>query len=72
EHVVKQRYATGFSLGLLAKDVGIAADLMRAVKLDAPLSMLLDERYKAALARLGPARDNSEAILAWNNDKQES
>lgn len=72
EHVVKQRYATGFSLGLLAKDVGIAADLMRAVGLDAPLSTLLDERYKIALARLGPGRDNSEAILAWNNDKQES
>ena len=72
EHVVNQRYATGFSLGLLAKDVGIAADLMRAVGLDAPMSTLLDERYKVALARLGPARDNSEAILAWNNDKQES
>jgi 3-hydroxyisobutyrate dehydrogenase len=72
EHVVNQRYATGFSLDLLAKDVGIAADLMRAVGLDAPLSTLLDERYKVALARLGPARDNSEAILAWNKDKQES
>jgi 3-hydroxyisobutyrate dehydrogenase len=71
EHVVNQRFATGFSLGLLTKDVGIAADLMRSVQLDAPMAELLDARYKNALAQLGPTRDNSEAILAWNNDKKE-
>jgi len=69
---VNQRFATGFSLGLLAKDVGIAADLMQAVHLDAPLAALLNQRYQAALSRLGPTRDNSEAILAWDNDTQES
>ena len=72
EHVVNRRYATGFSLGLLAKDVGIAANLMRSVNLDAPVAAQINERYKHALSRLGTARDNSEAILAWDNDKQES
>lgn len=72
EHVVNRRYATGFTLGLLAKDVSIAADLMRNVNLDAPMAALVNERYKHALSRLGTARDNSEAILAWDNDKQES
>lgn len=72
EHVVNRKYATGFSLGLLAKDVGIAADLMRSVNLDAPLAAQINERYKTALARLGTARDNSEAILAWDNNNQES
>jgi hypothetical protein len=38
----------------------------------APLTELTNERYKIALSRLGAARDNSEAILAWDNDKQES
>jgi 3-hydroxyisobutyrate dehydrogenase len=71
EHVVNERYATGFSLGLLAKDVGIAADVMRTVKLDAPMAMLIEQRYLQALAQLGPQRDNSEAILAWNNDNKE-
>lgn len=72
EHVVNRRYATGFSLGLLAKDVGIAANLMRSVNLDAPVAAQINERYKYALSRLGTARDNSEAILAWDNDTQES
>jgi 3-hydroxyisobutyrate dehydrogenase len=71
EHVVNRRYATGFSLGLLAKDVGIAANLMRSVNLDAPLAAQVNERYKTALSRLGTARDNSEAILAWDNNNQE-
>lgn len=72
EHVVNRRYATGFSLGLLAKDVGIAASLMRSVNLDAPVAAQINERYKTALARLGTGRDNSEAILAWDNNNQES
>lgn len=71
EHVVNQRFATGFSLGLLAKDVGIAADLMDTVHLDAPMAALVRQRYKQALAQLGGQRDNSEAILAWDNDQQE-
>jgi 3-hydroxyisobutyrate dehydrogenase len=71
EHVVNQRYNTGFSLGLLAKDVGIAADLMKFVGLDAPLASLIESRYQQALAQLGGQRDNSEAILAWDNDRKE-
>ena len=71
EHVVNQRYATGFSLGLLAKDVAIAADLMKFVGLDAPLAALIESRYQQALAQLGGQRDNSEAILAWDNDRKE-
>ena len=71
EHVVNQRFATGFSLGLLAKDVGIAADLMESVHLDAPMAALIRRRYQHALQLLGGQRDNSEAILAWDNDQQE-
>jgi 3-hydroxyisobutyrate dehydrogenase len=71
EHVVNRRYATGFTLGLLAKDVGIAANLMRSVNLDAPVAAQINERYKTALGRLGTTRDNSEAILAWDNNNQE-
>lgn len=68
EHVIEGRHATGFSLGLLAKDVKIAADLGAAVGLDAPLTRLVSDRLALARDRLGAARDNSEAILAWDTD----
>ena len=68
EHVIGERYASGFSVGLLAKDVKIAADLGHAVRLDAPLTRLVSERLMYARDRLGADRDNSAAILAWNED----
>ncbi len=67
EHVVERKFATGFALGLLAKDVKIAADLAREVKLDAPLTRLVSERYALARDSLGAARDSSEALLSWDN-----
>jgi len=68
EHVVEGRHATGFSVGLLAKDVKIAADLGAAVQLDAPLTRLVSERWLLARDRLGATRDNSEAIRVWDAD----
>ena len=64
------KYATGFTLDLLAKDVKIAADLMDSIELDAPLAQLIKERYRLARERLGNGRDNSEAILAWDHNKE--
>jgi len=68
EHVLSGKYATGFALGLLAKDVRIAADLGEAVKLDAPVSRLIRERWALARDRLGATRDNSAAILGWEDE----
>lgn len=68
EHVIGGKFATGFQLGLLAKDVRIAADLGEAVKLDAPVSRLIRERWAMARDRLGATRDNSEAILSWDSE----
>lgn len=70
ENMIKQQilsgqFATGFALGLMAKDVKIAADLGEAVRLDAPMSRLTRERWAAARERLGASRDTSEAMLAW-------
>ncbi|HTX23651.1 MAG TPA: NAD(P)-dependent oxidoreductase [Steroidobacteraceae bacterium] len=72
EHVVEGRHATGFSVGLLAKDVKIAADLGAAMRLDAPLTRLVSERWAFARDQLGPARDNSEAIHTWDSDLPDS
>jgi 3-hydroxyisobutyrate dehydrogenase len=71
EQVLGGKFATGFALGLMAKDVKIAADLGEAVKLDAPLSRLIRDRWALARERLGAARDTSEALLGWKDDLRE-
>jgi len=65
EHVLTGRYATGFTLGLLAKDVGIAAALGEELGVDAPLTRLTRERWNLARERVGGERDHSAALLAW-------
>jgi 3-hydroxyisobutyrate dehydrogenase len=70
EHVLGRKWATGFALGLMAKDVKIAADLGQAVHLDAPMSRLIRDRWALARERLGATRDTSEALLAWGDDLQ--
>ncbi len=65
DHVLTARYATGFALGLLAKDVGIAASLAAASEVDAPLCDLVSRRWADAADDLGPAADHSEAHKHW-------
>ena len=65
EDVITGRYGTGFALGLLAKDVGIAADLAEAVGVDAPACRLVRSRWAQAAAGLGFAADHSEAHKHW-------
>ena len=71
EHVIGGKFGSGFSLGLLAKDVAIAATLARTVRLDAPVMRLVSERWNQARDRLGASRDNSEAILSWDQSLNE-
>ena len=68
EHVVEGKFATGFQLGLLAKDVRIAADLAHQLRLDAPLVRLVSKRFEAARDALGYTRDHTEAIKAWDKN----
>ncbi len=70
EHVLKEdvvtgRYGTGFALGLLAKDVGIAAALAASVGVDAPALRLVAKRWAEAAEGLGFAADHSEAHKQW-------
>jgi 3-hydroxyisobutyrate dehydrogenase len=68
EHVLGGKFGTGFAIGLMAKDVRIAADLGEAVNLDAPVSRLIRERWAVARDRLGATSDTSAAILGWKDD----
>jgi 3-hydroxyisobutyrate dehydrogenase len=64
EHVITGRFATGFALGLLAKDVRIAADLGEDILLDLPLFRLARERFAFARDAEGATSDSSRAFVA--------
>jgi 3-hydroxyisobutyrate dehydrogenase len=69
DHVITGTYATRFALGLLAKDVGIGANLAEAKGIDAPLAQLSAERWQQALAAREFQDDHSEAHKGlWDAD----
>lgn len=65
QNVIPGTYATGFMLGLLAKDAGIAAEMAATVELDAPVLQLVAERWSKAVAEVGFTADHSRAHTAW-------
>ena len=69
ENVLTGAYATGFALGLMAKDVRIAQSVIAAAAAEAPVLALAHERWSAALGELGFAADQSRAHQAWWADK---
>jgi 3-hydroxyisobutyrate dehydrogenase len=69
QHVITGEYATRFALGLITKDVGIAASLADASGVDAPMARISSERWSKSLAALGSATDHSEAHKGlWEAD----
>lgn len=65
QEVLPRTFATGFKLGLMAKDVAIAADLADALGADAPLSRYMKARWAEACAALGPDADFTRAVTHW-------
>jgi 3-hydroxyisobutyrate dehydrogenase len=65
QHVLNRKFATGFQLGLLAKDVKIAADLAEDLQAHAPVAQLSRDLLARAADRLGPQADHSTAIRYW-------
>ena len=64
-HVLPRTFATGFALGLLAKDVAIAAELGEAVDAEAPLARLLSQLWADAAKAEGGDVDHSAALRHW-------
>ncbi len=58
QHVLSRRFASGFGLELMAKDLGIALDLAHASATPAPFASLCRELWMAAAATLG-AQDHT-------------
>lgn len=65
QHVISGKYATGFQLGLMAKDVKIAADLAEAIAIDAPLARLARAMWSEAREGVGESADFTAAIKHW-------
>lgn len=65
DQVLTRRFASGFSLGLLAKDVGIAADLSSAIGTQTPLMDLVSRMSAEGRDEVGGAEDNAAIIKRW-------
>ncbi len=65
QEALTRRYASGFQLGLFAKDLGIANDLMESLEFDSPLVRVLRELMAEARDELGYEADSAEAIKHW-------
>ncbi|GGH44781.1 NAD(P)-dependent oxidoreductase [Microbacterium album] len=63
-HVVERRFASGFALALLTKDVRIARDLERSVEHEAPVCEAVTDSLQRALDELGPV-DHTQAYEYW-------
>ena len=72
QHVISRQFASGFALGLLAKDVGIAADLAKAIDVDSPLIGLSAALLGEARDRVGSEKDHTLAYTYWEKPRQES
>ena len=64
-------FASGFALALLAKDVGIAADLAKGIGLDLPLVETASRIWFEARDAIGGTSDHTAAITAWETAAQE-
>jgi 3-hydroxyisobutyrate dehydrogenase len=60
QQVLSGEFASGFALGLMAKDLHTAADIARHLGVAAPLAEACDRLWSAADAALGAGADHTE------------
>ncbi|MBV8150775.1 MAG: NAD(P)-dependent oxidoreductase [Candidatus Eremiobacteraeota bacterium] len=61
-HLLPRTFDAGFSLGLIAKDVAIAADLARALDVDAPMLAAAEAKWNSAREALGASTDFTRVL----------
>jgi 3-hydroxyisobutyrate dehydrogenase len=68
DEAMSRRYAAGFQLALMVKDLGIASSLFERVDFDAPISPLVRDQFAQTLAQLGDQRaDLSRSLEGWES-----
>jgi 3-hydroxyisobutyrate dehydrogenase len=60
QHILSGSFASGFAMGLMAKDLGTAAELARHLEVPAPLSAACARLWQAADKELGDGADHTE------------
>jgi 3-hydroxyisobutyrate dehydrogenase-like beta-hydroxyacid dehydrogenase len=66
DEAMSRRYAAGFQLALMVKDLRIASSLFERVDFDAPVSSLVRDQFAEALERLNDQRaDLSRSLEGW-------
>ena len=65
QEVISRCFATKFMLGLMAKDVGIAADLAENLKAHAPMVRLVRDLWVRARESVGAQEDLTCAVKYW-------
>lgn len=68
-HVLTGTFATGFTLGLLAKDVGIADSIAESMGIDASVTRAAVTRLREAAQALGPGVDHSRGFTYWAEER---
>ena len=68
-HVVGERYASGFALPLITKDIRIARDLQRGMGRNAPVCEAVSSTFEEALDALGGV-DHTEAYRYWSGERR--
>jgi 3-hydroxyisobutyrate dehydrogenase len=63
--VLTRKFATGMTLGLIAKDVAIAADFGRSIGAMTPLADRLSEIWHQGETEIGPDADQTEIAKLW-------
>ncbi|MPY65797.1 NAD(P)-dependent oxidoreductase [Deinococcus sp. SDU3-2] len=72
QRVLTREFPVTFQLGLLAKDAGIAADVVRAAGASAPVLMQAEALFRAAATVVGAGEDHTAALrlVEQMNDKE--
>lgn len=61
-HVLTERFGVGFAMGLMAKDTGLASDLIQSHSLELPVLNRVAQSWRDASEALGPTTDFSAYV----------
>jgi 3-hydroxyisobutyrate dehydrogenase len=65
--VLTRKFGTGMALGLMAKDVALAADFADAIGAASPLAGCMRQIWTDAAARIGSKADHTEIVQLWED-----
>ena len=71
QQILTEEYNSGFTLGLLAKDVAIAAALSEELDARLPMVARTDAWWRTALDKGAPADDHTKAYRYWSSRPEE-